>query len=72
MDLFFFVQGERRGGEEVKMEEDECVENKQSTAASCSSVSEGSGSGSSFLLKSPPAVASPPPTLSPTHRCFSH
>ncbi|KAJ4893210.1 myb domain protein 3r-3 [Raphanus sativus] len=61
-------EGERRGGEEVKMEEDECVENKQSTAASCSSVSEGSGSGSSFLLKSPPAVASPPPTLSPTHR----
>ncbi|KAG2272432.1 hypothetical protein Bca4012_085598 [Brassica carinata] len=53
-------------GEEVKMEEDECVENKQSTAASCSSVSEGSGSGSSFL-KSPPAVASPP-TVSPTHR----
>lgn len=52
----------------MKMEEDECVENKQSTAASCSSVSEGSGSGSSFL-KSPPAVASPP-TVSPTHRCF--
>ncbi|CAN6921745.1 unnamed protein product [Brassica oleracea] len=52
--------------EEVKME-DECVENKQPrAAASCSSVSEGSGGSSSFL-KSPPAVASPP-TASPTHR----
>ncbi|CAA7033623.1 unnamed protein product [Microthlaspi erraticum] len=47
---------------EVKME-DECIENKQSTAASCSSVSEGSASS---LLKSP-AIASPV-TLSPTHR----
>ncbi|KAF2540054.1 hypothetical protein F2Q68_00033033 [Brassica cretica] len=45
--------------EEVKME-DECVENKQSrAAASCSSVSEGSGGSSSFL-KSPPAVATAP------------
>ncbi|KAJ0244264.1 Transcription factor MYB3R-3 [Hirschfeldia incana] len=50
--------------EEVKME-DECMENKQSKAASCSSVSEGSG-GNSFL-KSPAAVASPP-TVSPAHR----
>ncbi|CAN7112870.1 unnamed protein product [Brassica rapa subsp. narinosa] len=51
----------------MKME-DECVENKQSrAAASCSSVSEGSGGRSSFL-KSPPAVASPPPTVSPTPR----
>ncbi|KAL0741416.1 hypothetical protein Bca4012_082929 [Brassica carinata] len=42
---------------EVKME-NECIENKQSrAAASCSSVSEGSG-GSSFL-KSPLAVVSP-------------
>ncbi|KAF8079705.1 hypothetical protein N665_1005s0012 [Sinapis alba] len=57
-------EGER-GGEVMKMEEDECVENKQSTAASCSSLSEGSGGGS--FLKSPPAVASPP-TVSPTHR----
>ncbi|CAN7107489.1 unnamed protein product [Brassica rapa subsp. narinosa] len=49
-------------------EEDECVENKQSTAASCSSVSEGSGGGGgSSFLKSSPAVASPP-TVSPTHR----
>uniref|UniRef100_A0A1J3DJP9 Myb-related protein 3R-1 n=1 Tax=Noccaea caerulescens TaxID=107243 RepID=A0A1J3DJP9_NOCCA len=50
------------GKGEVKME-DECIENKQSTAASCSSVSEGSAS--SFLKS--PAIASPV-TLSPTHR----
>ncbi|ESQ49136.1 hypothetical protein EUTSA_v10020579mg [Eutrema salsugineum] len=47
---------------EVKME-DECIENKQSTAASCSSVSEGSAS--SFLKS--PAVASPV-AASPTNR----
>ncbi|KAF8075449.1 hypothetical protein N665_1092s0001, partial [Sinapis alba] len=51
--------------EEVKME-NECIENKQERAASCSSVSEGSGGSSSFL-KSPAAVASPA-TVSPTHR----
>ncbi|CAH8356377.1 unnamed protein product [Eruca vesicaria subsp. sativa] len=51
------------------MEDECCVENKQSTAAgSCSSVSEGSG-GSSFL-KSPAAVASPP-IVSPTQRRMS-
>ncbi|CAH8391317.1 unnamed protein product [Eruca vesicaria subsp. sativa] len=55
-----------KGEGKMMREEDECVENKQSTAASCSSVSEGSG-GSSFLKSSPAAVASPP-TVSPTHR----
>ncbi|KAL6277911.1 hypothetical protein ACE6H2_021512 [Prunus campanulata] len=48
--------------EEVKLEEC-CLENKQSTAASSSSVSEGSGSA---ILKSP-GVCSPAST-SPTHR----
>ena len=47
---------------EVKIE-DQCVENKQSTPASCSSVSEGSA-GSSHKL---PTIASPA-TVSPTHR----
>lgn len=48
---------------EVKVE-DQCVENKQSTPASCSSVSEGSA-GSSHKS---PTIASPPATVSPTHR----
>ncbi|XP_010464582.1 PREDICTED: myb protein-like isoform X2 [Camelina sativa] len=48
---------------EVKIE-DKCVENKQSTPASCSSLSEGSA-GSSH--KSPPTVASPA-IASPAHR----
>ncbi|CAL9220148.1 unnamed protein product, partial [Arabidopsis halleri] len=48
---------------EVKIE-DQCVENKQSTPASCSSVSEGSA-GSSHKS---PTIASPPATVSPTHR----
>ncbi|KAF3515297.1 hypothetical protein F2Q69_00003153 [Brassica cretica] len=43
--------------------EDECIESKQSTAVSPSSVSEGS---SSSFLKSPGAV--PTATVSPTHR----
>ncbi|AEE74758.1 myb domain protein 3r-3 [Arabidopsis thaliana] len=47
---------------EVKIE-DQCVENKQSTPASCSSVSEGSA-GSSHKS---PTIASPA-TVSPTHR----
>ncbi|KAG2245863.1 hypothetical protein Bca52824_085491 [Brassica carinata] len=58
--------------EEVKME-DECMENKQPrAAASCSSVSEGSGGcgGGSSFLRSPSAVASPA-TVSPTHRRMS-
>lgn len=49
---------------DVKME-DQCIENKQSTAASCSSVSEGSAN--SFLKS--PAIASPA-TVSSTHRYF--
>ncbi|WCJ28301.1 myb domain protein 3r-3 [Euphorbia peplus] len=48
---------------EVKLEECYCLENKQSTAASSSSVSEGSGSA---ILKSP--GVSSPATASPTHR----
>lgn len=47
---------------ELKIEEC-CMENKQLTAASSSSVSEGSGSA---ILKSP-GVSSPAPT-SPSHR----
>lgn len=50
--------------EKEKME-DECIESKQSTAVSPSSVSEGS---SSSFLKSPGAV--PTATVSPTHRFF--
>ncbi|XP_023641463.1 transcription factor MYB3R-3 isoform X1 [Capsella rubella] len=48
---------------EVKIE-GQCVENKQSTPASCSSLSEGSAESSH---KSPPTVASPA-TASPAHR----
>ena len=51
--------------EKEKME-DECIESKQSTAVSPSSVSEGS---SSSFLKSPGAVPSLA-TVSPTHRFF--
>lgn len=47
---------------EVKIEEC-CLENKQLTAASSSSISEGSGSA---ILKSP--GVSSPATASPTHR----
>ena len=45
---------------EVKSEE-YCLENKQSTVASCSSVSEGSGS----VVHKSPGICSPP---SPSHR----
>lgn len=48
----------------VKLEEC-CLENKQSTAASSSSVSEGSGS---VFLKSP--GISSPASMSPTHRYY--
>ncbi len=49
---------------EVKLEEC-CLENKQSTPASSSSISEGSGSA---ILKSP-GTCSPAPT-SPAHRYY--
>jgi len=48
--------------EGVKSEEC-CLENKQSTAASCSSVSEGSGS----AIHKSPGICSPAST-SPSHR----
>lgn len=47
---------------EVKSEEC-CLENKQSTATSCSSVSEGSGS----AIHKSPGICSPAST-SPSHR----
>lgn len=47
----------------MKLEEECCLENKQLTAASSSSLSEGS---SSAILKSP--GVSSPATTSPTHR----
>ncbi|CAH2054386.1 unnamed protein product [Thlaspi arvense] len=52
----------QEGKGKVKME-DECIENKQSTAASCSSLSDGSANS---FLKSP--VVASPATASPTHR----
>lgn len=49
---------------ELKLEEC-CLENKQSTVASCSSVSEGGGEGGGSAIRKSPGICSP---TSPPHR----
>jgi myb proto-oncogene protein len=54
---------------EVDSEELCCMENKQSTVASCSSASEGSGCGSGSGIQKSPGICSPTATSrSPSHR----
>jgi myb proto-oncogene protein len=53
----------------VDSEELCCMENKQSTVASCSSASEGSGCGSGSGIQKSPGICSPTATSrSPSHR----